>query len=402
MSNYYENYEAWEKSTGTFGNTIPHQGLAIEDDLHMLSTRQNIGNVVYKEEDVHKKPIRCLRRFIFDWINYLGNKLKQKMETKQSAIALFDRIVANTVSCVKVIQKEKYLWGQTLLLISSKFSEPEHNCITIKAFIKVSSRANFPRKMIVNCERVICNILNWNLVTEPPVIFVDLMRYFKGTGNEIPEKDLEKYIQECYKITNKILYLTQAQTKDYKTQAVAAVMLARKNYGLYPIYEEGWEELFQISKRDIEHVLELYRNHKYSMQYSKKHCKKGKQSDKNANKSIFERRLFQRRDASFGNAHSELTHRYKENKSIFRFSRERSKNSRLEKDEESSISRIQKDLKESQMRVDTSLGRSIDLNTDYDITTKNSRKHIPSGRFRATRRCTITSRNQKIDMITSR
>ena len=61
------------------------------------------------------------------------------------------------------LEVHKSLWGVTILMIASKFNEIEYNRIPIKKLVKRSKKAKYTHNQIVDCEKTILKILDWEL-----------------------------------------------------------------------------------------------------------------------------------------------------------------------------------------------------------------------------------------------
>ena len=73
-----------------------------------------------------------LRKSLIEWIFNLGDKLKQRSLTLQLAIVYLDKLFLQGKQ--KEIEKDKYLWGLTALLLASKYDEIDWNIPYIKDF----------------------------------------------------------------------------------------------------------------------------------------------------------------------------------------------------------------------------------------------------------------------------
>ena len=73
------------------------------------------------------------------------------MTTIQMANIYIDKILCEMPH--EEIEKDKYLWGVTSLLLASKYNEVLQNCLHIKDLVKISRRAVFPTALITVLEK---------------------------------------------------------------------------------------------------------------------------------------------------------------------------------------------------------------------------------------------------------
>ena len=91
---------------------------------------------------------------MFDWIFYIGGKLKQSIITIQTAIAYIDQLIIKLNDLESrnqyefdfdKVDSEKHLWGIATLYIASKYIEVENNSIRLNSLLKTSKRAWYPK-----------------------------------------------------------------------------------------------------------------------------------------------------------------------------------------------------------------------------------------------------------------
>ena len=112
---------------------------------------------------------------VIHWMISVSEKFKLLPETFYLSINLFDRYLEKKL----LLKKQLQLIASSCLLIASKYEEiyaPE-----IRDFIYIS-KGLFTRDDIINIEYDILKVLNFNLLTVSPYIF--LVRFFFISGND--------------------------------------------------------------------------------------------------------------------------------------------------------------------------------------------------------------------------
>jgi len=78
-----------------------------------------------------------LRKNLIEWIFNIGFRLKQRDITQQLAVVYLDRLLIKGHG--DEIEKQKFLFGVTLLMIASKYDEIDDNIPFIRDFKNASS-----------------------------------------------------------------------------------------------------------------------------------------------------------------------------------------------------------------------------------------------------------------------
>ena len=196
-----------------------------------------------------------LRKSLIEWIFNLGDKLKQRSLTLQLAIIFLDKLFL--AGHTAVIEKDKYLWGLTALLLASKYDEIDNNIPYIHDFKKISSRANYSRDQILKCESMFAEHLKWSLMVICPlnytyalltfgVIFsndkfkykTSLLKSLDKEGKQkLPDEDklieitnnkIKSVRKYCEFYTDMALQSYDCQQYKYSIQSLSAVVAARK------------------------------------------------------------------------------------------------------------------------------------------------------------------------------
>lgn len=78
---------------------------------------------------IQNESLKKSRKDILKWIYHFGNKLDQSEVTIQTAMVYIDKMVA--LNKTTELEKNKYGWAATALLVASKFCEIDYKLIRI-------------------------------------------------------------------------------------------------------------------------------------------------------------------------------------------------------------------------------------------------------------------------------
>ena len=126
-------------------------------------------NYMLIQTDINDK----MRAILIDWLVEVHLKFKLMPETLFLTHNLIDRFLSKKV----VTRKNLQLVGVTAMLLASKYEEiwaPE-----VRDFVYISDRA-YTRDQILNMEKIMLNVLRFNLTVPTPFNF--LARFFKAAG----------------------------------------------------------------------------------------------------------------------------------------------------------------------------------------------------------------------------
>ncbi|KAH7435034.1 hypothetical protein KP509_06G046300 [Ceratopteris richardii] len=164
----------------------------------------------YMDQQVHINE--RMRAVLVDWLIEVHYKFKLMPETLFLTTNIIDRYLA----LKSVERKSLQLVGMTAMLIASKYEEiwaPE-----IKDLILISDNA-YTRQQVLDMEKVMLNVLRFNLCVPTPYVF--LVRFLKAAGSDRQMSLLSFYFVElCLVDYTMIAYVPSLL-------AAAAVYLAR-------------------------------------------------------------------------------------------------------------------------------------------------------------------------------
>lgn len=171
-----------------------------------------------RQVDINDK----MRAILVDWLVDVHLKFKLMPETLYLTVNLIDRFL----EVKQVTRKHLQLVGVTAMLIASKYEEiwaPE-----VRDFVYISDRA-YCREQILNMEKIMLNVLRFNLTVPTPFHFFN--RFLKAAG-----------VMENQETVAYATYLLELSLPDYKMLrfsysiiAASAVYLACRTYGHSPI-----------------------------------------------------------------------------------------------------------------------------------------------------------------------
>lgn len=122
-----------------------------------------------RQMDINDK----MRAILVDWLVDVHLKFKLMPETLYLTVNLIDRFL----ELKSVTRKHLQLVGVTAMLVASKYEEiwaPE-----VRDFVYISDRA-YTRDQILNMEKIMLNVLRFNLTVPTPFSFLN--RFFKAAG----------------------------------------------------------------------------------------------------------------------------------------------------------------------------------------------------------------------------
>ena len=102
------------------------------------------------EELLESSEISKFRKYVIEFVQLLGDRLKQRSLTIQIAINYIDRLLM--LGHFETIKSDKNLWVVTSLLLASKYDELDRDIPFIKDFGKISSKAKYSYSEVTKCE----------------------------------------------------------------------------------------------------------------------------------------------------------------------------------------------------------------------------------------------------------
>jgi hypothetical protein len=154
------------------------------------------------------------------------------MTTIQIGIWYIDIFISNTK--ISIIERDKYLWGITALLVACKYNEHDYNWPKNKDFQRISRRAVFPSVLVTCFEKELCTTLDWNLMVKPPYYYLEA--FYSDIENH-SDQVFDKYWR-LY--TETALKSTELQKYSYFEQYLAVLKLSSQ------ISDWQWDELTHI------------------------------------------------------------------------------------------------------------------------------------------------------------
>lgn len=144
-----------------------------------------------RQADINDK----MRAILIDWLVDVHLKFKLMPETLYLTVNLIDRFL----EAKQVSRKHLQLVGVTAMLVASKYEEiwaPE-----VRDFVYISDRA-YTRDQILNMEKIMLNVLRFNLTVPTPLVFLN--RFVKASGI-VQDRQAVSYAQ----------YLVELSLPDY-------------------------------------------------------------------------------------------------------------------------------------------------------------------------------------------
>lgn len=225
-------------------------------DTHGANSANVLSQMIKKQSKnryYNTHPHHLLyRRKVFDWMESLVAKFGYQQSTLHLAVGYFDAVL----SLFTVTTAQIKLIAYICLFIAAKMEEKDEKIPLIEEAFKLFDK-EFTSFEILNCEKLVFKILDYQLNTKTPYSFAV---FFLSKGvlqvNEIPSAYAHLEARETFakKLEDLVVALVSRSLRDYNfyqftsiAVAAAAIALARKIMKIPNDWSKGLEELTLLS-----------------------------------------------------------------------------------------------------------------------------------------------------------